>query len=67
MLQFQISQKHLTPLCLCVIVSMSILNITVRNNIQKKNSRLSFVLSEFIIFVLQSLPLRKNNFLEFTP
>ena len=36
MLQFQISQKHLTPLCLCVIVSMSILNITVRNNIQKK-------------------------------
>ena len=52
MLHFQISQKCLT-LCLCVIVSMSILNITVRNNIKKKKSRLSFVLSKFIIFMLQ--------------
>ena len=32
---------------------MSILNITVRNNIKKKKSRLSFVLSKFIIFMLQ--------------
>ena len=54
--------KRLT-LCLCVIVSMSILNITVRDNIKKKMSRLSFVLSEFMS---QSLPLKKNNLLEFT-